>query len=389
MTDALSVPQYVAEPVAPDPVDWNTARRVARVVAGRDPLGDSYLLDSLVRDFEAVTVEAVELVGDFTGLVPASQAHAGVLDRAGWIDANVASMQRLVAPMTAKLGARITRTPFAPVGRHATGTEVGVLLGYMSQRVLGQYDLLMPDDTSDSSEAGASMAPGAEAGDCVYYVGANILALEKRFAFRPLDFRRWIAIHELTHRAQFTAVPWLRPYFLSLVERTLGMVEPDPRLLLRAVARAGEALSRGRNPFDEAGLIGLFVSDEQKAVLDDVQALMSLLEGHGNYVMNVLGKRHVHGVERMDRVLSARREARGFSGQIQKALGIQMKLRQYAVGEAFINAVVERAGDRAIDAAWAGPEALPTLAEFHAPDDWLARVHGGVQGGRRRPSSAR
>ncbi len=239
---------------------------------------------------------------------------------------------------------------------------MGVLLGYMSQRVLGQYDLLVPE------EAGV--------GDVVYYVGPNVLTLEKRFAFRPRDFRRWIAIHELTHRAQFTAVPWLRPYFMSLVERTFDMVEPDPRVLVRAIARAAEALSRGRSPFDEAGLLGLFASDEQRLVLADVQALMSLLEGHGNYVMNALGREHVHGVERMERVLQARREVKGISGQFQKMIGIEMKLRQYELGESFLDAVVERAGIDAISAAWESPEALPTLDELHEPMRWLDRTSG-------------
>jgi coenzyme F420 biosynthesis associated uncharacterized protein len=371
VTDAITAPGTAAAP-APEPVDWATARRVARFVAGREQLADSYLLDALVADFETVTAEADALVTEFTGLQPPSRPRAGVLDRPGWVDANVASMRRLIAPVTAKLGARMSHSPLGPVGRHATGAEVGLLLGYMSQRVLGQYDLLVPEEGRP-----------ADAGDEVYYLGVNVLALEKRFGFRPLEFRRWIAIHELTHRAQFTGVPWLRGYFLSLVERTLGMVEPDPRVMLRAVARAAEALSRGRNPFDEAGVIGLFVSEEQRARLDEVQALMSLLEGHGNHVMNVLGKRHVQGVERMDRVLTARREARGVSGQLQKVLGIQMKLRQYALGEAFLTAVVDRAGERAIDAAWTGPEALPTLQELHTPDAWLARVHGATPSRRR------
>ena len=103
----------------------------------------------------------------------------------------------------------MARSPIAPVGRRVAGTEMGVLLGFMAQRVLGQYDLLVPDDPD---------AP--ERTDAVYYVGPNILALEKRYAFRPRDFRLWIAIHEVTHRAQFTAVPWMKPYFLSLVERS-------------------------------------------------------------------------------------------------------------------------------------------------------------------------
>ena len=352
----------IAEAPPTNPVDWNTARRVAKAMSGKDPLANSYLRDAIDADFALVTTEAENLVADFTGLRAPGVAKGGVVDRAGWIDANLVSMRRMLEPFIDRIGSRVTNTPLAPIGKHAAGAEMGALLGYMSQRVLGQYDLLVPEET--------------DTGDCVYYVGPNVLQLEQRFAFRPRDFRRWIAIHEITHRAQFCGVPWLRPYFLSLVEKTFGMVEPDPRVMLRAIARAAESLSRGKNPFDESGLLGLFASEEQKSVLDDVQALMSLLEGHGNYVMNALGREHVHGVERMERVLQARRATKGVSGQFQKMIGIEMKLRQYALGEAFLNGVVEQAGLSAIDAAWSGPEALPTMAELNDPPLWLARMAG-------------
>lgn len=354
-------------PPQTDPVDWNTARRVANRLSGKDPLADSYLRDSMDADFALVTTEAEDLVAEFTGLRAPGTAKGGVVDRSGWIDANLVSMRRMLEPFMDRLGSRVTNTPLAPVGKHAAGAEMGALLGYMSQRVLGQYDLLVPEE--------------ADTGDCVYYVGPNVLSLEQRFAFRPRDFRRWIAIHEITHRAQFCGVPWLRPYFLSLVEKTFGMVEPDPRVLVRAVARAAESLSRGKSPFDEAGLLGLFANEEQKAVLADVQALMSLLEGHGNYVMNALGREHVYGVDRMERVLQARRETKGIGGQFQKMIGIEMKLRQYALGESFLNGVVAQAGLSAIDSAWTSPETLPTIAELNDPPAWLARMSGG-----RRPS---
>jgi coenzyme F420 biosynthesis associated uncharacterized protein len=358
-----------SEPPRSEPVDWGTAARVARLVARKDKLADTYLAASLTTDFEQVTREAEQLVADFTGLVAPGPASAGVVDRAGWIDANVASMRRMLGALDRRLVDRFGAGPVGAVGRQAAGTELGVLLGYMSQRVLGQYDLLMPDDEADPTPA--------TDGDVVYYVGPNVLALEKRFGFRPVEFRRWVAIHELTHRAQFTAVPWLRGHFVELVHEMVGGIEPDPRSLVRAFARAAESLSRGKNPFDEAGIVGLFASDRQRAVLSQVQALMSLLEGHGNYVMNALGRSHVHGVERMERVLHARRTAGGVAGQVNKALGLEMKLRQYEVGERFIEAVVELADFAALDAAWTGPEALPTLAELADARAWLRRVDAG------------
>src|SRR5919201_732904 len=144
---------------------------------------------------------------------------------------------------------------------------MGALLGYLAQRVLGQYDLLVPEEDGRA-------IPGPN-GDAVYYVGPNVIGLEKRFAFRPRDFRLWIALHELTHRAQFTGVPWLRGYFLSLVDSSLGMVDPDPKRLVQALTRAAEELRRGRNPLDDGGLVGLPATPEQRGVISQVQALMS------------------------------------------------------------------------------------------------------------------
>jgi coenzyme F420 biosynthesis associated uncharacterized protein len=348
-------------PTHPDPVDWGTARRVARLVAGRDPLADSYLGASLADDFGELTQRAEDLVADFTGLRPPGRVHASVLDRRGWVDANVESMRRLLAPLMDRVGARLARSPLAPVGRHVAATELGALVGYLSQRVLGQYDLLVPDDDGTTDDA-------------VYYVGPNVLALEKRFAFRPRDFRLWIAIHEVTHRAQFAGVPWMREHFFSLVQQAFGVVDPDPRAVLRAISRAIEDVRRGRNPLDEGGIVGLFATPEQRGVLAQVQALMSLLEGHGNFVMGALGGQHVVGEERMSRVLHQRRNAPGLAGYLHKLLGFEQKLRQYEVGERFVRGVVDEGGVHAIDHAWRAPENLPTIDELDRPDVWLGRV---------------
>ncbi len=352
-------------PVTPSPVDWALAERIARRVAGREPLATSYLGDSLRRDFAEVTAEAETLVTALTGLRPPRPATAEVLDRAGWASANVASMQRMLAPLTAKMGERMARSPIAPVGRRIAGTEMGLLLGFLAQRVLGQYDLLVPEDPDFGFTD-----------DAVYYVGPNVLGLEKRFAFRPRDFRLWIALHELTHRAQFTGVPWMRGYFLSLVEQSLSLVDPDPRTLVQALGRAAAEIRAGRNPLDDGGLVGLLATPEQRGLLAQVQALMSLLEGHGNLVMNHLGHEHVAGQERMARVLRARRQQRGIAGLVQKLLGLELKMRQYEVGEAFCEEVEREAGLGALDAVWRGPEHLPTLDELERPTVWLARVSG-------------
>ncbi|MET1002818.1 MAG: zinc-dependent metalloprotease [Acidimicrobiia bacterium] len=343
----------------PDPIDWSTARRVARFVAGRDALSDSYLGASIHDDFSALTVRAEDLVAEFTGLRPPGRVAAEVLDRKGWVDANIDSMRRLLEPLMHRVGARMAHSPFAPLGRQIAATEMGGLVGYLSQRVLGQYDLLVPEE---------------DTGDAVYYVGPNILALEKRFAFRPLDFRFWIAIHEVTHRAQFAGVPWMRAHFFSLVQQAFAVVDPDPSTLARAISKALDEVRRGRNPLDDGGIVGLFASEEQKGAIAQVQALMSLLEGHGNVVMSELGRRHVAGEERMARILHQRRHARGITGQLHKLLGLEQKLRQYEIGERFVHRVVDRGGFPALDRVWDAPENLPTSTEIDDPDAWFARV---------------
>jgi coenzyme F420 biosynthesis associated uncharacterized protein len=356
----------------PDPVDWRLAERTAHRVARDEPLARSYLARSLEPDFQAATARAEELVVAFTGLQPdGPPAAAHVVGRDAWASTNIRSFRAMLRPFTDKVGERLAANRAAGLGRAVAGVELGVLTGYLSQRVLGQYDLLVPEEGEDDDDplVGAPADPGA-----VYYVGPNVLALEKRFAFRPADFRLWIALHEVTHRVQFTGVPWMRDYFLGLVEELVSAADPDPQRLSRAISRALEELRGGRNPLDEGGIVALAATDEQRDALQRVTALMSLLEGHGNVVMDRLGAEHVAGQDRMSRVLRARRAQRGPGRLLLKLVGIESKMRQYEVGERFIAAVEERAGLAAIDAAWTSPDHLPTVPELDDPDGWLERV---------------
>lgn len=351
-----------------DPVAWDLAEKIAIRVAGREPFAESYHYASLQPDFAELTAEAEELVASTTGLRSLSgPARARVVDRRGWIKANIASFRRLLRPVTERLGARMGKGPVAPVGRAIAGAEVGTLLGWMSTRVLGQYDLLLVEGESEDDQ------------DLVYYVGPNVIALEKRFAFPPREFRLWLALHEVTHRAQFTGIPWMRPHFLSLVEQSLGAVDPDPKRFLDALRRAVDEVRAGRNPLDEGGLVALLASPQQKAVLQQVQGLMSLLEGHGDVTMDRAGASRIPSAPRFHRVLRQRRNALSpLARQLQKLVGLEAKLKQYEQGERFIEAVEVRGGPALLDRAWEGPENLPTLDEIRDPDRWIARVAAGA-----------
>jgi coenzyme F420 biosynthesis associated uncharacterized protein len=345
-------------------VDWGFAEKVAIRAAGREPFAESYHIDSLQPDFDRLTTQAEELVALETGLRSlAGPARARVTDRAGWIRANLSSFQRLLRPLLEKFDDKVSGSVVAPVTTRLAGAELGMVLGWMSGRVLGQYDLLVIEEED----------PGDQ--DIVYYVGPNVLALEKQHAFPPEEFRLWLALHEVTHRAQFTGVPWLREHFIGLVHETLQAVDPDPQRLLDAVNRLAESIRQGRSPLADGGLVNLIAGPEQRAVLDQVSGMMSLLEGHGDVTMDRAGEGLVPGAERFGRVLRQRREsAKGFSRLIQQVIGLEAKLSQYAEGEAFIAQVERAGGPRLLARAWEEPGHLPSLLEIREPHRWIERM---------------
>ncbi len=357
-------------PGGPDPVAWDLAARVATRVAGRDRFAGTAQFASLGPDFEELTAVAEELVTEATGLRPLTgPARARVTDRAGWVDANIASFRRLLRPVLERLGSRLAKTASSPIGRvvqpvgsSVTGAQLGALLGWMSTRVLGQYDLLLIEEERPDDQ------------DIVYYVGPNILSLEERFGFPPREFRLWIALHEVTHRAQFTGVPWMRDHFLQLVEGTVAAADPDPRRFLDAIKKAVDLVRQGHNPLDD-GIMALLATPEQARTLDEVQGMMSLLEGHGDITMDRAGAGRIPNAERFSRVLRQRRqEAKGPAKLLQQAIGLDAKLRQYEAGERFIEAVEAAGGPALLARVWEAPERLPSVDEVRNPGKWIGRI---------------
>ena len=391
-------------------VDWEFARTVAGRIAGREPFADSYHHDSIEADLLELTAQAEELVHAETGLrSETSRARARITDRMGWVDANLASFDRLLRPLLGKAEEEAARQAeegaepeggrsfadtslgralgpladvVAPVGSAVSdafsqvgdavgpkvaGAEAGALLGWMSSRVLGQYDLLIIEDERPEEQ------------DLVYYVGPNILSLEKRYGFPPREFRLWIAVHECTHRAQFTGVPWLRPYFLSLVNELVDSVDPDPGRFLEAVREvmAERRAGNGRSLAD-GGLSALLATPEQRATMDKVTGLMSLLEGHGDITMDRAAKDLIPSQPRFAKVMSQRRKnASGLSKVIQRLTGMEAKLAQYEEGERFVHSVEAAGGRDLFDLVWTSPETLPTIAEIREPSQWIERVGAG------------
>ncbi len=349
-------------------ISWETATQVAARIARHQQPFTAYERNSLETDFAELTPLAEELVEAETGLRSlVGPARARVADRHQWVDANVASFQRLLRPVIDKLGARMEGSGHwspmpARLSRNLAGTEMGLLLGWMSTRVLGQYDqLIIEDDNPDDQ-------------DIVYYVGPNILAIERKHGFDPREFRLWLALHEVTHRAQFTGVPWMREHFLALVERTMDGFDPDPKQLMKALQRSAESIRSGQNPLEEGGLITLLAGPEQYQAIQEIGGMMSLLEGHGDITMDRAGADRIPSAARFSQVLRQRRRQHGLAKLLSMLIGLDAKLRQYEQGERFIERVEQAGGPGLLARVWEGPSWLPSWSEIRDPDRWVSRA---------------
>jgi coenzyme F420 biosynthesis associated uncharacterized protein len=334
---------------------------VASRIAGNGPaIGPAHraALDESLAD---VVAEAEGAVASFTGLsLQGPPTRPWVMRRDEWIAQNLRGFEGVLEPVTQRLLGRRLEGPMAPVRRKALAVQVGALLGYLARKVLGQYDLFLPPDDRD----------------LLYFVGPNVIEIEHRYRFPPRDFRLWLALHEMAHRLQFEGVPWLRDYLTGLVDEYLGTLELDVRALLEGLRRAREEARR--NPrAREMGILFLLMTPAQRETFRKMQALMSVLEGHGNFVMDRLSEGRVRGAERMRRTLQQRRHRRGLEKAMQRAVGIDVKVRQYDQGERFVAEAVDLAGEQGFARVWAGPGNLPTLEEIARPRDWVARVAAG------------
>jgi coenzyme F420 biosynthesis associated uncharacterized protein len=369
------------------PVSWDVAERVGvwvssgklKAVSGSQlTVLDPRTKRKLDSDFARFTEQAEDLVVRATGLAPPTGPPRGmVVDRADWVRANIRSFRRLLGPLLDKLEQSQMPRALSSVSGAVTGSQLGFVIGWMSTRVLGQYDILFTEDSSSATGSdGVDPADPGAGGDVVSYVGPNIVGLERRNGFPPEQFRLWIALHEVTHRCQFTGVPWLHEYFLSLVEEGLAGMTPDPKRFTESLRHALDEIRAGRNPLEQSGIIGLVAAPEQLATIGKIQALMSLLEGHGDITMNRAGAELVPEADRFAKALRERRKRAGPAARLmQQLIGMDAKLRQYEQGERFIEAVEAIGGPELLAKVWLAPDRLPTLDEIREPDKWVARMN--------------
>jgi uncharacterized protein (DUF2342 family) len=411
-------------------IDWDVA--VATGVRWARPgpqvsLGEARRAVAELRELAAIVQEPVRAV---TGMVSSESAgEIAVVDRAGWIRANVDGFRVVLDPLAQQLREKPGAWPAAgsllgSVGSRVTGVQMGLILAFLASRVLGQYELFLPPDPAAATAPGeAGTANGGAAGSSAQrdpaqrdparqdparhdpapydpalqtdapagrltLVAPNIVMVERELGVQSRDFRLWVCLHEETHRMQFTAVPWLRGYVQHQISEFLLASDLDPAAIIERLRAAADVVSgavRGGSA-DGDSLIEAIQSPRQRATLDRLTAVMTLVEGHGDYVMDAAGPRVVPSVAEIRARFAARRHSAGRVEQaIRRLLGIDLKLKQYAEGARFVRSVVDEVGMAGFNKVWTSPQTLPTKAEIAQPSAWVNRV---IRGGSALPPAA-
>jgi coenzyme F420 biosynthesis associated uncharacterized protein len=342
-------------------VDWSLARQVARLAAGAEtgPV-------DLGVDLVALSSEMQEPVASFTGLEPEGAVPSGeLLSRTEWASVNLDNLAEMLDPVAARLDKRLDFAgPLAGALRLGAGAtlaaEAGLVLGYASTRVLGQFELsLLPPERPPR----------------LLYVAPNLARAVRELDVDRDSFFGWIAIHELTHAFQFQGVGWLRDHLRGLMREYLETVE------VRIDSGAAGGLPSLPRPaefveaFREGGLAALVQTREQRDLMNRLQAAMAVIEGYAEYVMDALGPKLLPAYEGLREAMERRRRSRSTPERILgRLLGLDLKMRQYELGRAFCEAVANEGGMEALNRVWESPEALPDLGELDRPPDWVART---------------
>ncbi len=361
---------------APQLINWDLAASSAAKLTPAGPQVSAREIEAVVADLRAAADASIGYVHQITGLDAAKDLGDSdllIVDRASWAKANTQSFQALMAPALDHL-ARTRKDQFttasAALGGTVTGAQFGAILAFLSSKVLGQYD---PFGPARNGTGGRLML-----------VAPNILAIERELNVDPADFRLWVCLHEQTHRVQFAAAPWLKDHMLAHIsELTEGLLDKADGLSER-LAKAAKGLTASGGSADASpaktgehdnGILSLLQDPQDKARMSHLTAVMSLLEGHANVVMDAVDASIVPSVKTIRRRFNARGKSRGpLEKFLRRLLGLDAKMRQYSDGARFVRRVVDRVGMEGFNSVWASADHLPTEEEIHAPDKWIQRM---------------
>lgn len=352
-------------------LDWDRVRRIAIRASGTDQPRSARDAAELLSRYESMVRRLEDPISAYTRTtLPSSRTPVSVLDRKGWIDANVASFRSLFQPVDEIYQELEQRSAVAVPGlsilsRTALSTQMGLLLGYLSRRVLGQYDMSV-----------LGREPLSDGSGKLYFVQPNIEGIEAQLDLPPEEFRTWIVLHESTHAHEFEVFPWLRDYMNHILRAYLDSLLQEVRGGSGAGGAIPAALVRIVSSLRSGGsLLDAVMSPRQRRHMGRMQALMCLLEGYSNHVMNAVGRGIMPHFDRIKQRVESRSRDRGKAEELlQKLTGLSMKMDQYRLGERFVDSVVQREGIEFLNQVYEGPENLPTMEEILHPDRWIKRM---------------
>jgi coenzyme F420 biosynthesis associated uncharacterized protein len=354
-------------------IDWDVATATGVRWARPGPQVSMSEARQVVTELRELATAVQEPVRQLTGMPgPTDGGKVAVVDRPGWIRANVDGFRVVLDPVVAHMqetgAAPLPGSVISSVGSRVTGMQAGLILAYLASRVLGQYELFLPPDPDVPG-------PDSPAGRLTL-VAPNIVMVERELGVNPHDFRRWVCLHEEAHRTQFTSVPWLRSYLQRQMTEFLLASDLDPASILNRLRSAADAVAGAVRGGGDS-LIEALQTPRQREILTRLTAVMTLVEGHGDYVMDAVGPSVVPSVSQIRAKFAARRMAAGRVEQaIRRILGIDLKMKQYEQGARFVRTVVAEAGMSTFNKVWSSPDTLPTKEEIADPRAWLERVGG-------------
>ncbi len=366
--------RHYARHGAPRLLDWEKVRRVARQLVREEPPPPGWH-QSWVAYYRDMVERCYPVISREIGRdLPVPLDHIQAFTRTEWIDANISNFRMLfdriedVYHRVQQQGG-LAAMLMGDLSQMVLSGQLGILMGYLARRVLGQYDLSLLGKEPVTTGR-------------LYFVEPNISAVQAELQLDPDDFRLWIALHETTHAYEFEAYPWVREYFNSLLEEYFGYLTDDIMNLGTNLGGLRGLIERARsNLADGESWIEAVMTPEQRALFSKLQALMSIVEGYSNYIMNSVGERLLPSYSVIKDRIEQRAARRSPAEKLFiRITGLALKMEQYRLGEAFITTVVQQRGIALANRVWEGPGMLPTLDELRNPQAWIRRIEGvGVQ----------
>jgi coenzyme F420 biosynthesis associated uncharacterized protein len=347
-------------------IDWERARSIA-VNMNRAASLTSVERQRLDTYYRELVDKAIPVVQSYTGItLPSAAVSTHAFDRVDWINANIDAFRDMLAPFEALAQDESQKNAasqlLAGLNRNVVSLEVGLLLGYLSRRVLGQYDIAL---------LGREQIDGGK----LYYVEPNIRHIESSLNLPADDFRMWLALHETTHVFEFEGFPWVRDYFNGMLEEYFGYLKEDAALLGQGLKNLKIFVDRARSGDANTSWIEHLMNEKQRALFNRMQTMMSVIEGYSNHVMNAVGRELLDNYEPISRKFEHRQANRSQAELLfAKLTGLDVKMEQYRLGEQFIDTIATERGHDFAARVWTAPEMLPTPAELRAPRQWVERV---------------